>query len=66
VKVGDLVRCPKGDRYWWSERVGLVVGFGYGDQEGDDRDMSALHILIDGDKHARFGTEYVELVSESR
>ena len=66
MKVGDLVKCPKEDHYWWSERVGLVIGYGYGDQEGDDRDRSTLHILIDGNKHARFGVNHVELISESR
>lgn len=66
MKVGDLVKCPEEDRYWWSGRVGLVVGYGYGEQEGDERDRSVLHILIDGDKHTRFGVDHVELVSESR
>ena len=66
MKVGDLVRCPKEDQYWWSGRVGLVIGYGYGDQESDDQDRSALHILIDGNKHTRFGANFVELISETR
>ncbi len=66
MKVGDLVKLPKESQYWWSERVGLVIGYGYGDQESDDQDESALHILVDGNKHTRFGANFVELVSESR
>ena len=66
MKVGDLVKCPEMDRYWWSNRVGLVIGYGYGDQECDGQDRSVLHILIDSDKHARFGVDHVEVISESR
>ena len=66
MNLGDLVKCPKETRYWWSERVGLVIGYGYGDQEGHDQDKSALHVLIDGNKHARFGVDFLELVVESR
>jgi hypothetical protein len=67
VKVGDLVRLPKQSRYWWSGKVGLVIGYGYGDRDDDHRnpDYRALHIII-GQHHVRFGENFVELISEGR
>ena len=67
MKVGDLVKLPKESQYWWSEKVGLVIGYGYGDFDEDplDPDLKALHILI-GQHHVRFGVNFVELVSEAR
>jgi len=67
VQIGDLVRCPKDDQYWWSEKVGLVIGYGYGDGDEDPQnpDRNALHIIVDGNKHARFGANFVDLISAS-
>ena len=67
MKIGDLVKLPEDYHYWWGGKVGLVIGYGYGDVDEDPLypDLKALHIIV-GDKHTRFGANFVELVSESR
>ena len=62
-KIGDLVRMPHDDHYWWSETVGLVIGF---EDIVPNPAHRTLKIMVGRDKHARFGAGFVELVSESR
>jgi hypothetical protein len=62
-KIGDLVRMPWDAHYWWSETVGLVIGF---EDIVPNPAHRTLKILVGRDKHTRFGAGFVELVSESR
>jgi len=54
---------PHDDHYWWSETVGLVIGF---EDLVPNPAHRTLKIMVGRDKHARFGAGFVELISESR
>ena len=62
MKVGDLVRLPRAEVYWWSDKIGII-----------DRKVS-LHgnrieyrVFIPPSRHAKFNDPAsVELISESR
>ena len=59
MKVGDLVRCPADNYYWWSGRLGLVV-------KTPDDSQTWVRLLIDGNSFTKFGADFLELISESR
>jgi len=68
VKVGDLVKLPEDSHYWWGGKAGLVV-----DIETDPYihpDRQTLRLLVAAEKecvgYAKFGANFVELISESR
>ena len=67
MKVGDLVKLPKDDHYWWGSKVGLVI-----DLEANhlNPELHTLRILVaahnPGYSHVKFGANFVELISESR
>ena len=58
MKVGDLVRCPSDDYQWWSEKIGLVI------EIVPDGCFNLVRLLVGGDSYARFGENFLELVSE--
>ena len=66
MKVGDLVRLPEDNHYWWGGKAGLVVSI-------EDRHQKVgwqtLRILVaahnPGFSHVKFGANFVELISES-
>ena len=59
MKVGDLVRCPPNDTYWWSERLGLIVSI-------DDTKPNGVARVLVGDVYCKFGINYLEFANESR
>ena len=67
MKVGDLVKLPEDNYYWWGGRAGLVIDI-------EDRQQKVgwetLQILVaahdPGFGYVKFGANFVELISESR
>jgi hypothetical protein len=60
VKVGDLVRCPPDDHQWWGGKIGLVI------EVVPDGCFNLIRLLVDGDFCAKFGENFLELVSEGK
>jgi hypothetical protein len=62
VKVGDLVKMPSSNTYWWGDQVGIIdivepEGSGY----------STYRICVPGKGFARFSdTTWAEVISEGR
>ena len=67
MKVGDLVKIPEDNHYWWGGKVGVVIDIGDLHQNFGQR---TLRLLVAGDNpgigHVKFGENFVELISESR
>ena len=68
MKIGDLVKIPLDDYYWWGGKVGVVV-----DIETDPYvhpDRHALRLLVAGENpgisYVKFGANFVELISEAK
>ena len=65
MKIGDLVRLPEDSYYWWGGKVGVIVGMEY-----DHADWPTLRLLVAAENecagYAKFGANFVELISESR
>ena len=43
MKVGDLVRLPKDDHYWWGSKVGLVTAL---EDNHLNPELSTLRIMV--------------------
>ena len=67
MKVGDLVRLPKDNYYWWGNKVGLVIGV---ENSYSSPELDTLRIVVSAREpehsYVKFGANYVELVSEGR
>ena len=67
MKIGDLVKLPEDNHYWWGGKAGLIL-------EIDDPCRAeyywTLRLLVAGKNpgvgHVKFGANFVELVSEAR
>ncbi len=67
MKVGDLVRLPKDNHYWWGNKVGLVIGL---EDNHLNPERVTLRIMVAARdpkyNYVKFGANYVEVISESR
>ena len=67
MKVGDLVKMPEDDHYWWGGKVGIVINI---EDPHQRLDWQTLRLLVaahnPGCGHVKFGANFVELISESR
>ena len=67
VKIGDLVKIPEDRHYWWGGKVGVII-----DIEDRHRNIMqrTLRLLVAGENpgigHVKFGSNFVELISEGR
>ena len=65
MKVGDLVRLPDDNHYWWGSKVGLVIKL---EPNRSNPKMSTLSIIVAAQNpefnYVKFGANFVELVSE--
>jgi len=62
VKVGDLVRLPPAEVYWWAGKVGIIDLV-----ESRGNYPKEYRVFISPNRYARFNDpEFVELISESR
>ena len=68
MKVGDLVRLPEDDYYWWGGKAGLVVGIE--NEKQPPSSWRTLRLLVAAEKGCtgwvKFGENFVELISEGR
>jgi len=66
MKVGDLVKIPEDNHYWWGGKVGVVISI----EESPFSASQTLRLLVAGDNpgfsHIKFGANFVELISEGR
>ncbi len=67
MNIGDLVRLPSDNYYWWGDKVGLVIGV---ENEHLNFERRTLKIVVSAHdpehRYVKFGANYVDLVSESR
>ena len=67
MKIGDLVKIPEDNHYWWGGKVGVIIGIGDLHQSFSQR---TLRLLVAADNpgfsHVKFGANFVELISEAK
>ena len=75
MKVGDLVKIPEDNQYWWGGKVGVVIDI---EMEPVQPSLGGyvhparqtLRLLVAGDNpgfsHVKFGANFVELISEAK
>ena len=72
MKVGDLVKCPQDNYYWWGGKVGLVVEIEieprppFGSRACTVSSRTTVRLLIGDGSYTRFGANFLEVISESR
>ena len=64
MKVGDLVKLPDDDCFWWGSKCGLVVGF-VEPSRNPHHPSIVVKVLVDG-TDTRFGIRFLEVLNESR
>jgi len=62
IKVGDLVKMPSSQSYWWGDQVGIIDVI-----EPEHSSYVTYRIFVPGHGYARFSeSAFVEVLSESR
>jgi len=62
MKIGDLVRLPHAEVYWWSDKTGIIDLI-----ESKGNYPKEYRVFVPPNKYARFNDPaFVELISESR
>ena len=69
MKVGDLVRCPSDDVFWWGGKVAVVIGLDDLDDHQGTKWTTARVLVAahnPGFDYVAFGTRYLEVINEAR
>ena len=73
MKLGDMVRLPEYNVYWWSSAIGIIVAENCAllDTTGEHAWNSyTIHVFLNGRDgktgRAKFGEYDLELISEAR
>ena len=68
IKIGDLVKLPEDNHYWWGGKAGIVVDVETPLADAPTRQL--LRLIVAGENpgftHVKFSANFVELINESR